>query len=711
MEVHICEICMSDNALIYLDIFGEANCKKNISTVITKHLWFTFEPNNKQQVICNECWNTLNEFNNFYDNIAKIHRNLEKNILKEEILDDLFGDSVLRGNHNNDNESSEHPIISEKKFPGPSNLDTSISREVEGSPNESFENCATRTTEEQKKAYEQITTIKPQVETQSASMEYSTKRTGRYKAKTVYKAESSSEDMSNNFSDLDEVDFHQSITNVPRKRARLEDTDFAKSDTNESESEANAKPIRAKRKKDPRLFEHIKEFICYHCPEKIEFDRFYHATLHYREFHKEPAYIKCRICDKRCYSPGSLISHMEVHKNPDVYKCQICGKVNDEQVSLAKHMRLHRSEIVEDLPYECSRCLRRFSSEKRRDRHEKDHDRKRSVKPTKIVGRDEELLEFYRRIICDICEQQRPVNDIRHETEYDNLLHLKKHMREEHDDKGYLKCHMCDKKCYIRSMLLIHKDFHLNQDKFRCEICGNVYQNLEKHKETAHAAHGEALFCCEHCGKALTNEKSLKSHVERKHAVKDTICDICQKPFHKSMLESHKRVVHEMASYMCTKCPRMFRSMFSLNRHLDEHENKVRERVKCSLCGMTFKHKYILRKHIGSVHTTEAPVSCDVCGKQFKSKHHLWSHKSDTCNNRRFACTICGRVFKVKVRLNEHMTTHTGKSLYQCTFCPLTFSFQSILYTHRKKAHYEQWLELQAKREEGVKFKVLEAPA
>lgn len=68
-------------------------------------------------------------------------------------------------------------------------------------------------------------------------------------------------------------------------------------------------------------------------------------------------------------------------------------------------------------------------------------------------------------------------------------------------------------------------------------------------------------------------------------------------------------------------------------------------------------------------------------------------------------------IIQVKVRLTEHMTTHTGKSLYQCTFCPMTFSFQSILYTHRKKAHYEQWLELQAKREEGVKFKVLEAPA
>lgn len=65
---------------------------------------------------------------------------------------------------------------------------------------------------------------------------------------------------------------------------------------------------------------------------------------------------------------------------------------------------------------------------------------------------------------------------------------------------------------------------------YRCDICGNVYQNLPKHREGAHTTPGEASFCCEHCGKALTSEKSLKSHVERKHAVKDVTCDICLKP-------------------------------------------------------------------------------------------------------------------------------------------------------------------------------------
>lgn len=67
----------------------------------------------------------------------------------------------------------------------------------------------------------------------------------------------------------------------------------------------------------------------------------------------------------------------------------------------------------------------------------------------------------------------------------------------------------------------------------------------------------------------------------------------------------------------------MFKSKFSLNRHQDEHEDKVRERVKCQICGVTFKHKYILTKHIDSVHTTEAPVACDVCGIAYKFEYKL----------------------------------------------------------------------------------------
>ncbi|XP_062716753.1 zinc finger protein 708-like [Aedes albopictus] len=720
MSFKQCEICLSDGAALYLDIFGEVNSTRNISTIIEKHLWLEFKPSDEQQVICNSCWNSLYDFNNFYETVKEIHRNKygEPPVGKQEVLfrGDPFGDDHFAGSEDDSGQKkqSEHLVeVKEEPPEEPRNSTVEIlTGELEKSEpvlENSSEGVTTRRSVRLKrKCVSSPTEIKDELDTVA-------ERSKRLRTRANYKDDICSEDDNAGFSASDESDNDDENYQIQHDSPQ----DLGAKSSSESENDPktddfdvpSSKGRRAKRKKDSKLFEHIDEFICYVCPERVEFERFYHATMHYKEHHKEPAYIKCKVCDKRCYTPGNFISHVAVHTDPDKYRCHICGKQNDQRVALAKHMRIHRREMEEKLNITCKLCPRRFATEKKRDRHEKHHNRKPMEKPPRIVGRDEEILEFYKRIVCEICDQQRMVDVRVPDVEYDNMQDLKKHMREAHNDKGYLKCHLCEKKCNIRSMLLIHKDFHVNPENYRCDICGNVYQNLPKHKEGAHATPGEASFCCEHCGKALTSEKSLKSHMERKHAAKDVTCDICNKPFSRSTLESHRRVVHESASYMCTHCPRMFKSKFSLNRHQEEHEDKVRERVKCQICGVTFKHKYILTKHIDSVHTTEAPVACDVCGKKFKSKHHLWSHKSDTCNNRRFDCTICGRVFKVKVRLTEHMTTHTGKSLYQCTFCPMTFSFQSILYTHRKKAHYEQWLELQAKREEGVKFKVQEAPA
>ncbi|EAT48499.1 AAEL000439-PA [Aedes aegypti] len=711
MNFKQCEICFSNGAALYIDIFGEVNSNKNVSAIIEKHLWLEFKPSNDQQVICNECWNSLYEFNNFYETVKEIHSNKDSAAKRDIFGGDPFGDGPFADNDNGlDQKTQDTELLVEVKDEPPENQEKNSLHVLTTGEKDAGEAISKAITTRRSTRLKRKCASGPPDE----KVDPVTDRLKRPNTRAIYNEDTSSEDDKLGFSASDESDDDENHIELNSTLKDLKTHSFSESE-NDTKAEdgdtKNSKGRRAKRKKDSKLFEHIDEFICYVCPERVEFERFYHATMHYKEHHKEPAYIKCKVCDKRCYTPGNFISHVAVHTDPDKYRCNICGKQNDQQVALAKHMRIHRREMEEKLFITCRLCPRRFATEKKRDRHEKHHNRKPMEKPPRIVGRDEDILEFYKRISCEICDQQRMVDVRVPDVEYENLQDLKKHMRDAHNDKGYLKCHICEKKCNIRSMLLIHKDFHVNPEKYRCDICGNVYQNLPKHKEGTHATPGEASFCCEHCGKALTSEKSLKSHMERKHAVKDVTCDICNKPFSKTTLESHKRVVHESASYMCTHCPRMFKSKFSLNRHQEEHEDKVRERVKCQICGVTFKHKYILTKHIDSVHTTEAPVACDVCGKKFKSKHHLWSHKSDTCNNRRFDCTICGRVFKVKVRLTEHMTTHTGKSLYQCTFCPMTFSFQSILYTHRKKAHYDQWLELQAKREEGIKFKVQEAPA
>ncbi|XP_050098531.1 zinc finger protein 317-like [Anopheles aquasalis] len=313
---------------------------------------------------------------------------------------------------------------------------------------------------------------------------------------------------------------------------------------------------------------------------------------------------------------------------------------------------------------------------------------------------DTEILEFYGRIVCEICDPQRLE---RGETaiEYDTLTQLNRHVRSEHNQAhGTLRCPICEKRYRTRVQLLQHKEMHLHPDRYRCEICFEVHQNMAEHRK---AKHGDRAYNCEKCNKRFVSPGRLAIHARKAHAVRDVTCDRCNKPFSKYTIDDHRRNVHE-ASFICEYCPKTFKSRFWLKSHLVEHGvgDTPPTAVKCTICGTVVKNKYILVSHMRRVHSDQPAVSCGTCGKTFKSQHNLNGHLQNVCTDRAFPCAVCGKVFKKRIKLNEHMTTHTGETLYRCQFCPSTFSFESHFYTHRKQVHREQWLGLRrSTRQQG----------
>ncbi|XP_052870701.1 zinc finger protein 567-like [Anopheles cruzii] len=314
---------------------------------------------------------------------------------------------------------------------------------------------------------------------------------------------------------------------------------------------------------------------------------------------------------------------------------------------------------------------------------------------------DEELLSFYKRLVCEICD---PVKMASGEPliEYVNLKELNRHMRRAHGQgEAIIKCPICEKKFRSRVKLVEHKEMHLNPDRFRCGVCAEVHQNIKEHIQNKHK---ERTFCCEECGKRFPFQARLKAHIRKMHTAKDVPCDQCDKSFSKYTIEDHKRAVHG-AGFICEHCPRTFKSRFQLDNHMEEHSVGLRPtKVTCNLCGIVVRNKYNLTTHMKRMHMEQAPVSCGSCGKEFKSKRNLYAHLTNVCTDRSFPCTICGKPFKKKIKLKEHMTTHTRSPLYQCPYCPKTFGFDTTLYTHRKRVHHEQWLEEQRKRKAGIRM-------
>ncbi|XP_058055229.1 gastrula zinc finger protein XlCGF49.1-like isoform X2 [Anopheles bellator] len=177
--------------------------------------------------------------------------------------------------------------------------------------------------------------------------------------------------------------------------------------------------------------------------------------------------------------------------------------------------------------------------------------------------------------------------------------------------------------------------------------------------------------------------------------------------FTKYSIDNHKRNVHGVG-FICEYCPRTFKGRFQLDNHMEGHieSSMPSSKVTCKVCGLVVRNKYTLVTHMQRMHMEQTPVSCKSCGKECKNKRNLYAHMRDVCTDRSFPCTICKKTFKKKKKLTEHMTTHTNSPLYQCQLCPKTFRYDTALYTHRRVRHYEQWLEIQQKRKQGVQFRL-----
>uniref|UniRef100_A0AAG5D8X4 C2H2-type domain-containing protein n=1 Tax=Anopheles atroparvus TaxID=41427 RepID=A0AAG5D8X4_ANOAO len=339
--------------------------------------------------------------------------------------------------------------------------------------------------------------------------------------------------------------------------------------------------------------------------------------------------------------------------------------------------------------------------------HTVDEERKKS-KAAAQKEEDDDLLRFYKRVVCEVCDNHRMMVG-EPQIDYGTWRALLRHTKEVHrHDKIYVKCPLCDMKLRTKQTLLQHKEMHESPEKYRCELCGEIHQNMKDHMQNKHQ---ERQFCCDVCGKKFPFKKRLTVHMKKMHVEKDITCDQCQKPFTKYTIEDHKRSVHT-ARFVCEHCPKTFNSRFRLRQHMEEHDESLRNStaVPCSVCGQVMRDKYILARHIKLMHTVQPSVSCSTCGKTFKCKRNLWVHMKNVClePTRVYPCTICGKQFRRKNKLKEHMSTHTGKPLYMCSFCPETFRQDTHLYYHRKNAHYDQWLEMQQQRKEGVRFKLNE---
>ncbi|XP_030420495.1 PR domain zinc finger protein 5 isoform X5 [Gopherus evgoodei] len=382
----------------------------------------------------------------------------------------------------------------------------------------------------------------------------------------------------------------------------------------------------------------------------------------------------CPNCESSFASQEILAEHLQtLHQKPSEekeFKCRNCGKKFPVKQALQRHV-LQCTENVNpgdtSRSFQCSVCNTSFSSESSFEQHK-------------------EACRGDARFICkaDSCGKRFKSKDA-----------LKKHKENVHtgNSRKKLVCSVCNKKCSSATNLQEHRKVH---EIFECQECDKKFisaNQLKRHMIT----HSEQV-----------------QHRQQHCKLPPSVSSICLNPvLDEPPIETHS----EERPFQCEECKALFRTPFSLQRHLLIHNSE--RTFKCDHCDATFKRKDTLNVHIQVVHDGHKKYKCDLCDKAFVTPSVLKSHKKHsylpvhraalvsaleeaTCSTswpethtgeKEKICPYCGQKFASNGTLRVHIRSHTGERPYQCPYCDKAFSkndgLKMHIRTHTREKPYQ----------------------
>ncbi|XP_059151173.1 zinc finger protein 652-A-like isoform X9 [Physella acuta] len=134
-----------------------------------------------------------------------------------------------------------------------------------------------------------------------------------------------------------------------------------------------------------------------------------------------------------------------------------------------------------------------------------------------------------------------------------------------------------------------------------------------------------------------------------------------------SVLPSRSNRTNEMANIQT-------QDQFS-NAYPSERWNSL----TCQICSEVSASRFLLQKHMSTLHSSEMPFSCPLCNKGFFTQSGLNRHVEDH-DSKRIPCTYCSLQFKRKQYLVHHLKT--VHKLFPCLYCLLMFNSKEELNYH-----------------------------
>ena len=165
--------------------------------------------------------------------------------------------------------------------------------------------------------------------------------------------------------------------------------------------------------------------------------------------------------------------------------------------------------------------------------------------------------------------------------------------------------------------------------EWKCVICSNEdekvllssSQSLEQHFKTDHK-NTKISYQCMDCRLSFKSYFSFQNHVIEHQPHLKFSCDICSiYRWNLVDLYKHRQENHPKYKNTCLYCGRIFECGFFLKQHVGIHQKwKPEEHFYCDLCPYETHTKFLIKQHItyghGRAHHKE--LVCEQCGKVCK---------------------------------------------------------------------------------------------
>ena len=178
---------------------------------------------------------------------------------------------------------------------------------------------------------------------------------------------------------------------------------------------------------------------------------------------------------------------------------------------------------------------------------------------------------------------------------------LKVHMKN-HSEEGSFTCKLCDKSFSRRDQLDIHERIHTNERPYPCTVCGKSFRGKGALQNHLYLHTGVKPHKCHFCDKCFSIKSNLDCHIKLHTGDAPFVCEVCSKSYiRKDYLVSHMKAAHsEKKPFSCQYCGKQFSWKNTLKKHEEKHIDP--KSYTCEQCGKKYPAKKNLRMHM-KIHT------------------------------------------------------------------------------------------------------------